>query len=261
MKTLCISPIILFPSQHTATGPSRVIPTIAACILARPIVPTGSFWYGLLGYARASRRTLWSIGIVVLLVDGHSTHIDLEVSKFCRDQQIHLYCLPPHTSHILQPLDVGFFGALKRSWGKACDTYRLENPGVPLSKYTFASVFKHAWIDSVKMSTFVNAFRESGICPLNPQAISHIKLSPSLAYSSESSVTLPKVDHFKCNGSLHEQIEKMMKPETMELYQKRLEEGYDLENDELYVIWSQLKKMSISDQSAKECLTHSKRVT
>ena len=107
------------------------------------------------------------------------------------------------------------------------------------------------------MSTFVNAFRESGICPLNPQAISNIKLSPSLAYSSEScssesSVTLPKVGHFKCNGSLHKQIEKMMKPEMMELYQKRLEEGYDLENDELYVIWSQLKKMSISDQSAKK---------
>ena len=51
---------------------------------------------------------------------------------------------------------------------------------------------------------------------------------------------------------LHEQIEKMMKPETMELYQKRLEEGYDLENDELYVIWSQLKKMSIANQSAKK---------
>ena len=107
------------------------------------------------------------------------------------------------------------------------------------------------------MSTFVNPFRESRICPLNPQAISHIKLSPSLtysseSYSSESCSSESSIGHFKSNGSLHEQILKMMKPEMMELYQKRLEEGYDLENDELYVIWSQFKKMSIADQSAKK---------
>ena len=91
----------------------------------------------------------------------------------------------------------------------------------------------------------MNAFRESGICPLNPQAtcISHIKLSlsPSLtysseSYSSESCSSESSIGYFKRNCSLHKQIEKMMKPETMELYQKRLEEGYDLENDELYVI-------------------------
>ena len=49
---------------------------------------------------------------VVLIVDGHSTHIDLEISKLCRDLQIHLYCLPLHTSHVLQSLDVGFFSSL-----------------------------------------------------------------------------------------------------------------------------------------------------
>jgi hypothetical protein len=26
--------------------------------------------------------------------------------------------MPPHTSHLLQPLDVGVFGPLKRSYGK-----------------------------------------------------------------------------------------------------------------------------------------------
>ena len=46
---------------------------------------------------------------VVLLVDGHSTHIDVETSTFCKENEILLYCLPPHSSHITQPLDVGFF--------------------------------------------------------------------------------------------------------------------------------------------------------
>lgn len=78
---------------------------------------------------------------VVLLVDGHSAHIDLEVSKFCRDNNIHLYCLPAHTSHLTQPLDVGFFKALKTSWGKACEKYKMEHPSIPLMKYGFAKVF------------------------------------------------------------------------------------------------------------------------
>ena len=87
--------------------------------------------------------------LVVLLVNGHSSHIDVEVSKFCKDQQIHLYCLPPHTSHVTQPLDVGFYGALKTSWGKAREKYKLANPGIPLTKYTFTRVFKDAWVDCV----------------------------------------------------------------------------------------------------------------
>ena len=45
---------------------------------------------------------------LVLLVDGHSSHTDVEVSKLCRELQIHLYCLPLHVSHVLQPLAVGF---------------------------------------------------------------------------------------------------------------------------------------------------------
>ena len=40
----------------------------------------------------------------VLLVHGHSCHIDIEISKFCNENGILLYCLPPHSSHITQPL-------------------------------------------------------------------------------------------------------------------------------------------------------------
>ena len=41
-----------------------------------------------------------------------------------------------------------------------------------------------------------------------------------------------------------------MKPETVKLYEKRFEEEYDVENDELYSIWSRKKKLTISDPPA-----------
>ena len=106
---------------------------------------------------------------VALLVDGHSSHIDLEVAKFCKENQILLFCLPPHSSHLTQPLDVSFFKPLKSAWGRACEDFRLKNPGTPVTKRVFAEVFNEAWVSSVKVSTIVNGFRKSGICPLDPR--------------------------------------------------------------------------------------------
>ena len=52
---------------------------------------------------------------VQLFLDGHTSHINLAVSDFCRDNDI-LYCLPPHANHIIQPLDVAVFRSLKQFW-------------------------------------------------------------------------------------------------------------------------------------------------
>ena len=66
------------------------------------------------------------------------------------------------------------------------------NPGIPLTKYTFARDFKDVWVDCVKMSTFVSAFRQSGICPLNRHAIHETKLAPSLPFSSNAKSSYQK---------------------------------------------------------------------
>ena len=50
---------------------------------------------------------------VLLLLDGHSSHIDYQTSKLCQENKIVLFCLPAHTTHLLQPLDKFFFGPLK----------------------------------------------------------------------------------------------------------------------------------------------------
>ena len=45
---------------------------------------------------------------VVLLVDGHGSHIDYYGSKFCLKNGILSFRLPPHTSHAIQPTDEDF---------------------------------------------------------------------------------------------------------------------------------------------------------
>ena len=41
---------------------------------------------------------------VVLFVDGHASHINLDVIDLARDNDVILFCLPPHTTDTLQPL-------------------------------------------------------------------------------------------------------------------------------------------------------------
>jgi hypothetical protein len=46
---------------------------------------------------------------VLLIMDGHSSHKDLKVIEYARDNHIHMLSTPPHTTHKLQPHDRIFF--------------------------------------------------------------------------------------------------------------------------------------------------------
>ena len=59
---------------------------------------------------------LLQTGPVVLFVDGHYSHLSLDLIQYAKSQGIHLFCFPPHLTHILQPLDVGVYGPVKKTW-------------------------------------------------------------------------------------------------------------------------------------------------
>lgn len=58
---------------------------------------------------------------ILLILDGHGSHLTDRMIELAIEHDIHLYCLPPHTTHRLQPLDVGVFGPLQRRWEERCD--------------------------------------------------------------------------------------------------------------------------------------------
>ena len=88
-----------------------------------------------------------------------------------------LYCLPPHSSHLTQPLDVGFFGALKSNWKKAVDSFKVAHLGSSVTKETFARVFNTAW--TVKMSRIINSFARSVIYSLDADMVKGGTLHPT----------------------------------------------------------------------------------
>lgn len=86
---------------------------------------------------------------VLLILDGHASHVSIDVIELARSNQIHMLCLPSHTTHILQPLDVGVFKSLKANYSKACRKYLSDNPGRVITTEAIASLLAVAWPLSV----------------------------------------------------------------------------------------------------------------
>ena len=150
----------------------------------------------------------------------HTTHIDLDVLQFCKEDQILLYCLPPHSSHITQPLDVGFFVPLKANWKAAVNSFKMAYIGQQITKKVFAHVFKEAWLDTIKPRSIVNAFHGSGIYPVDALKAG-IKIAPSKVFCDPSKeATTSK--HSAALQALEAQMSEEMKVKFAEC----LAEGY-----------------------------------
>ena len=61
---------------------------------------------------RTKERTIGRYRLLVL--DGHSSHTSLDFIQYCEDHNIIALCLPPHSTHLLQPLDIGISSPLAR---------------------------------------------------------------------------------------------------------------------------------------------------
>jgi hypothetical protein len=55
-------------------------------------------------------------GYRLLILDGHESHLNQDFKDYCLEHKILTLCMPPHSSHILQPLDVVCFSPLKRKY-------------------------------------------------------------------------------------------------------------------------------------------------
>jgi hypothetical protein len=52
----------------------------------------------------------------MLIFDGHISHVNREFLSTCLDYKVLPLCLPPHTTHFSQPLDVSLFAPLKSAY-------------------------------------------------------------------------------------------------------------------------------------------------
>ena len=75
---------------------------------------------------------------LLLIMDQHETHYHHQVIDVCRAIQIEILLLPPHRTHILQPLDISIFNPLKAIFTQLATRMELVR-GDMVSKKQFSS--------------------------------------------------------------------------------------------------------------------------
>ncbi|XP_072179879.1 uncharacterized protein [Diadema setosum] len=119
---------------------------------------------------------------VLLLVDGHTSHVDLHVGEFCAEREIILYRLQSHSSHVTQPLDLAVFGPLKKAYKKEETAWKDQHVGQFVSKSVFASIFAKAW-NQIKPEYAKAGFKAAGLYPFTKK-YDRNKLGPSNIFAS-----------------------------------------------------------------------------
>jgi hypothetical protein len=132
----------------------------------------------------------------VLISDGFGMHETLEVLEFCFENSIILCRLPSHTSHKLQPYDVGVFARLKDVYRDEAE--RLFQGGMnTVGKQHFTSLYSHAREKAFTKRNIMAGWAASGLFPFNPDRVLRVTPKP-LAQS-----TVPRGDEIKV-GSYHQ---------------------------------------------------------
>ena len=190
---------------------------------------------------------------VLLLLDGHSSHFEPQTIRFAKENGIIIICLPPHTTHELQPLDCSLFGPLKLAWSEVCHSFFMQHPGQVVSKMNFNQLFHSAWLKAVTPQNISAGFRKAGIWPFNPAAVVKSKVeAPDVVENTSSGEVRETVTHVMEDDGEYPSTSNMdnlasnntkmittFTPKEEETFQRRHEEGYDL-YDPLYVAWLEL---------------------
>jgi hypothetical protein len=106
----------------------------------------------------------------LLIADGHGSHLRADFIAHCMENNIDLLIMPPHCSHILQPLDVGVFSALKRrATIETREISRLSPQRIPRSEWI--ELLSKAREKAITKENIQSGWRATGLSPLTPMRV------------------------------------------------------------------------------------------
>ncbi|KAI5722693.1 hypothetical protein M8J76_012165 [Diaphorina citri] len=136
----------------------------------------------------------------LLIYDNHETHISIEVYEEAKKNGVHILTLPPHSTHKMQPLDVALYAPFQTYYNSAIDSWMYANPGKNVTIYEVAGFVGLAYPRAFTPSNIINAFRATGIYPMDPDVFdqsdfdaSEVSNRPLIQQPSTSANTLQQL--------------------------------------------------------------------
>ena len=101
----------------------------------------------------------------LLILDGHGSHETTDFMYLCYQHNIRLLFLPPHSSHVLQPLDLSVFSPLKSRYRKEVGYLTLLTDSSPLGKQNFLTCYQKARKEALSAKNIKNGWKATGLWP------------------------------------------------------------------------------------------------
>ena len=128
----------------------------------------------------------------ILLFDGHNSHVNINFLQYCIDNRVIPICLPPHTSHRLQPLDVSVFSPYKHAYRMELQQ-GFENHEVGVSKRNFYEIVSNARLKALTSENIRSGFWSSEMIPSDGETI--------LQQLRDEQAARERAKHISKNGS------------------------------------------------------------
>lgn len=108
----------------------------------------------------------------LLIVDGHGSHLNLKFLSWCESHKILVAVYRPHSTHRLQPLDVGMFAPLSSYYSQGLDDLVRRSEGhTRLSKRDFFSIFWPAFERAFTNNNIASSWSKTGLVPFDPPKV------------------------------------------------------------------------------------------
>jgi hypothetical protein len=170
-KGWSIPPFIIFSGQyHLGAWFSDEIPGDWRINLSDNGWTTNELGFEWLQHFEAHTKDRKVSGYRLLVIDGHESYNSLKFQDFCKANNIITLCMPPHSSHLLQPLDVGCFAPMKKAYGTQIGEL-IRNGINHITKLEFLPAFKAARDASITSNNIQGGFRGAGLVPFDPEAV------------------------------------------------------------------------------------------
>ncbi len=135
----------------------------------------------------------------VLLIDCHDSHERARPLQMAMAKNIVLLTFLSHCTHLLQPLDISFFKALKPAWKKRCSKWINEEfteATVYINKDIFITLMERTWRLMTTRDVGKNGWAKiglgidpvSGLLQINRKAVGDASFAHSIKYEDKADV-------------------------------------------------------------------------
>lgn len=126
---------------------------------------------------------------IALLMDGHNSHVTKELRTHAEANGVHIYTFPSHTTHKLQPLNVGVFRSLQQAW-QGCCVEILQQRNTEVTQCEFVGKYLTIRDKFFTPALIQKVFKNTGIHPLNPNIFTTNDFAPSQISSHRAHIPL-----------------------------------------------------------------------